>query len=334
MILSCVIIARNEERNVARCIESVLACTEHIKNREIILVDSCSSDRTVAIAKHYAINIIGLNPSWKLSPSAGRFCGISNVSGTYVFVIDADMEVLKGWIDVAMDFLINNHNVAAVVGRQYDVYYDSFGKQSQPRIGKNSKGQDKLKRIKYVHQSCLFRRASLMKAGNFQPFLKAEEEAEVSYRLRKIGYDLFYLPFDSIFHYSILRDSFQETKRRIKNGLYEGCGDMMKWALQNRYYPLIWDRFKVFLLFIFLIGISFVCSIYFFLTNQLLHFLIFVSSPVIFILFMAIKKKNIHYGLLSALNISIISLELIKGFYRTIPSINYYPKDVVWIKRV
>jgi hypothetical protein len=41
--LSVVIISRNEERNIAGCIESVLKATEDIDACEIVLVDSTST---------------------------------------------------------------------------------------------------------------------------------------------------------------------------------------------------------------------------------------------------------------------------------------------------
>ncbi|HMW98477.1 MAG TPA: glycosyltransferase family 2 protein, partial [Flavobacteriales bacterium] len=45
MALSVVIITRNEERNIARCINSVRTLSD-----DIVVVDSGSTDRTVAIA--------------------------------------------------------------------------------------------------------------------------------------------------------------------------------------------------------------------------------------------------------------------------------------------
>ena len=57
--VSIVIKALNEERHVAAAIESALAALDGIDG-EVILADSCSTDRTVAIAGRYPIKIVSL----------------------------------------------------------------------------------------------------------------------------------------------------------------------------------------------------------------------------------------------------------------------------------
>ena len=51
--ITVVIPSKDEEENIAECIESVFVALEGIESFEIILVDSCSEDRTVEIAKKY-----------------------------------------------------------------------------------------------------------------------------------------------------------------------------------------------------------------------------------------------------------------------------------------
>ena len=82
--LSVVIISRNEERNIARCIESVLEATDEMASYEIILVDSVSTDRTVEIAKKYPIRILQLKHKSQCSPAAGRFIGFLHSRGNYI----------------------------------------------------------------------------------------------------------------------------------------------------------------------------------------------------------------------------------------------------------
>ena len=93
VFLSVIIVTKNEERNISRCIKSVLSYTRNIEYVEIILVDSCSTDSTVEIAKQYPIDIIQLGKDWPHSPSAGRFTGVNNTSGKYVLIIDGDKSV-------------------------------------------------------------------------------------------------------------------------------------------------------------------------------------------------------------------------------------------------
>jgi glycosyltransferase involved in cell wall biosynthesis len=330
MILSVVIVARNEERNIVRCIESVLANTQVIPETEILLADSASTDRTVEIASRYPINIISLKPEWPLSPSAGRFSGVNNVSGEYVLIIDGDMELLEGWIEKALEFMRANPNVASVMGKHFDMWGTSEGLMGDVR--RNSWLGDKACKVKFVFGSSLFRRDLLLAVGNFHPFLHAEEEAEVSYRLTQKGYELYFLPYDSICHYSIPRKSFQETMRRIRNNLYRGMGDMFLWSFQHRRYIFLWERFKIYLCYMFL-SFLYLVGLLFYLFSEVSVGVVFILFPICLWLVAIIKKKSILKGSLSVVNITIISYYLTIGLFRKVRGIDEYPHDVMRIKR-
>jgi glycosyltransferase involved in cell wall biosynthesis len=66
--VSVIIKALNEERNIARAIESALAALNKVDG-EIILADGGSSDRTVEIASRYPITIV------QLTNASDRSCG-------------------------------------------------------------------------------------------------------------------------------------------------------------------------------------------------------------------------------------------------------------------
>jgi glycosyltransferase involved in cell wall biosynthesis len=82
MQLSVVIITYNEERNLARCLKSVLRIAD-----EIIVVDSASTDGTVAIAKQY-------NAKVYLHPFDGyvkqKIIATDYATNDWVFTLDAD----------------------------------------------------------------------------------------------------------------------------------------------------------------------------------------------------------------------------------------------------
>src|SRR5215467_15060459 len=72
---SVVIIARNEEAYIAQCIEAVLAATASLQACDVVLVDSHSNDRTVAIASTYPIRILRLSGAPRCCPAMGRYVG-------------------------------------------------------------------------------------------------------------------------------------------------------------------------------------------------------------------------------------------------------------------
>lgn len=87
MKLSSVIIAKNEENNIRRCIESQEACIDEI----IILVDDSSTDNTFGIAASYPSTIVK-KVKWT-GYSKTKQHGVSMASNNWVLWIDADEAV-------------------------------------------------------------------------------------------------------------------------------------------------------------------------------------------------------------------------------------------------
>jgi len=84
--ISAVIITKNEEQNIRRCLESVTQVTD-----KIIVVDSHSTDNTVSICREYQVEVFQLE--WKGYAHAKNF-GIGKTNNDYILSIDAD-EVLS-----------------------------------------------------------------------------------------------------------------------------------------------------------------------------------------------------------------------------------------------
>jgi len=83
--ISAVVITRNEERNIGRCLESVLPIA-----REIVVVDSGSTDRTREIASRYTERV--LTRGW-LGFGAQKQFAADQARCPWVLSIDADEEV-------------------------------------------------------------------------------------------------------------------------------------------------------------------------------------------------------------------------------------------------
>lgn len=81
MQLSGIIIAKNEEERIANCIDSISFCDE------IVVVDSSSTDKTVAIAKRMGAVVFEQQSS---DFSDMRNFGLSKAKGEWIFYIDAD----------------------------------------------------------------------------------------------------------------------------------------------------------------------------------------------------------------------------------------------------
>ncbi len=87
IILSACLIVKNEEHRLPQCLDSLRSLVD-----EIIVVDTGSSDRTVAIAKKYQARVFYF--AWCDDFSQARNYAIAQAKGKWILVIDAD-EVLE-----------------------------------------------------------------------------------------------------------------------------------------------------------------------------------------------------------------------------------------------
>lgn len=104
MKISAVLIVKNEERKIRRCLESIKWCDE------IILVDQSSVDKTVDIAKEYTDKVYIVEP--KLICNPDREFGISKASNNWILLIEAD-EVIDNNLKEEIKNVVakNEHNV-------------------------------------------------------------------------------------------------------------------------------------------------------------------------------------------------------------------------------
>lgn len=91
MKLSICMMVKDEEKNLKRCLGSLENIRKQIDS-ELIIVDTGSSDRTVEIAKKYTDSIFF--HEWNNDFSAMRNITISYAKGEWVFILDADEEII------------------------------------------------------------------------------------------------------------------------------------------------------------------------------------------------------------------------------------------------
>lgn len=88
--LSLCLITKDEEKNIARCINSVKDIVD-----EIVVVDTGSKDKTVEIAKSFGEKVKVINAKWEDDFSKARNIAIENASSDWILFLDADEEIKK-----------------------------------------------------------------------------------------------------------------------------------------------------------------------------------------------------------------------------------------------
>ncbi|MGL5387737.1 MAG: glycosyltransferase family 2 protein [Serratia sp. (in: enterobacteria)] len=104
--VAAAIIVKNEERCIARCIDSLLPLFQ-----EIIVVDTGSTDNTLEILNGYLTDGVKIfHTAWRDSFSKPRNLAISKSLSNYIFFVDADEYVVSSKHEVSKVFTKINEN--------------------------------------------------------------------------------------------------------------------------------------------------------------------------------------------------------------------------------
>jgi len=332
--LSVVIIAKNEERNIAKGIESILKATAHFGNVEIVLIDSISTDKTIEIAKNYPIKIIQLDPNFFISPSAGRFIGLKYTTGEFVYFLDGDMHLDQNWFEVALPVIENNPNLAGVAGKCHEITFDEHFKEIKSENTDRFDVGDRIHKVKHLGQSVLYRRSALEKVGGFNPYLANEEELELGLRLSAAGYELQRIPEPMTIHYTQYYSNenpsgltLRQMKRDWFLGRYIALGQVLALLWRNpfvgEYLKLYWKSL-VFALFYFIGIISiFVGSLYISIWLVLLFGFLGLRAFI---------KRNVIDTLLYISDYSLSAYGFVMGFFKPPPNNTTYQPQLNIIK--
>lgn len=325
--ISVVVISRNEEKNVARCIESTLDAIKGY-DHEIILVDSASTDNTVEIAKNYPITILQLKPHWFLSAAAGRYIGYLNAKGKYIQFLDCDTNTYKEWFDHAIPYMEEHPEVAGVTGIITQEEYDNIIARRSVLAVKNVEFGE----IEAYEGNILLRNDVLKEIGSFNPYLKAIEEGELCYRILAHGDRMVRIPYEMSHHMGFLGETFYKMIRR-KQHFAISCGQIFRMSLSKRKVLLRhWNDNKYIALFspLMIYGIA---SLLLLLAGNPFYIYIWLAGMTALFLYI-VYEKGPSYAVIHFLGMLIRWPYFLKGFLMKTKNISDYPTDVNVIKQI
>ncbi len=129
--VTVIVAARNEEKNIQRCLESLVKIDYPKDKLEIIIVDDYSTDRTGEIIDEYSKlypHIKKVIPVENVVAKPGKtnaiVNGIKNSTGQIIFTTDADCVVKPTWIKSQIKYFTNN--IGVVTGFTFQKSYSQF----------------------------------------------------------------------------------------------------------------------------------------------------------------------------------------------------------------
>ena len=130
--LTVCVIARNEERFLAKCLGAVRGLAQ-----QIVVVDTGSTDRTVEIAREHGAEVHSF--AWCEDFSAARNAALEHARGEWILFIDADEELTPQ----GRETLVEEMRVANVMAYRFpliDVGRENEGRSFVPRLFRNAPG--------------------------------------------------------------------------------------------------------------------------------------------------------------------------------------------------
>jgi cellulose synthase/poly-beta-1,6-N-acetylglucosamine synthase-like glycosyltransferase len=253
-MISVIIPARNEEKNLPELLESLKNQT-YKKEFEIIVVDGRSKDKTREIARSYGCRVIVQK---KLGISNARNLGWKKAKGNVLVFLEADHKVNKDFIK-NVDKAFKNKEVECARPVVIPVERNWIQKALAVQIELATRRQ------RAWEFPTIFRKEVLKKTGGWDESIDFAEDREFPQRLKKLGFKTFLLkncivyakPVDS------LRKLFKQGRWYGRNvfSYFKKTRDLITLGgvfIYSSFLPLLFlSFFHKFFLFLFVIDFSF-----------------------------------------------------------------------------
>jgi glycosyltransferase involved in cell wall biosynthesis len=323
VVLSIVIITRDEAKNIARGIESALRAVRQQPHAEILLVDSASGDATVEIARQYPISIVRLPADWFLSVGAGRLIGMQYTQGELVLHMDGDMELDPDWVDRSVAYM-HEHNDAGAVGG----YYRNVLMTGDQIIGEHDVHHEpggRIREVRYVGGAALYRRKAIEAMGGFQPYIRGEEGVYTSLGIRHAGYKVVQLPYLMSKHYCLPPQSMAYSRRRLRLDMWLGFGQVPRYYLGTRLFWTYLNERGSYIIYLLGVAMTLITLLVTILSKNIAVFSGWMLIQVIFLGVYSVRKRSLRKTVVSLFAQTGIAISAVRGFMIPPRSAAEYP---------
>lgn len=215
-----------------------------LENVKIYLADNGSTDNSIeTIQKKFSsVQIIDLKKNHGFAEGYNR--ALKEVEADYFVLLNSDVEVTPGWLEKCLELFRDNKKIAAVQPKilSYEKphlfeyagaaggFIDKFGYpfcrgRILNRMEADTGQYDKATPIFWASGACMFVKAEVFKkAGGFDgDFWAHMEEIDLCWRIKSLGYEIWYQPESVVFHLGGGTLSYGSPKKiylNFRNNLY------------------------------------------------------------------------------------------------------------------
>lgn len=187
-MISVVVPAYNEEKEIARCLAS-LARQQTSQEFEVVLVNNASTDTTQEVAKKFSKKLpLTIIFESQKGRGAARAAGFKSARGEIILSTDADTSVPSDWVEQMVKGLVQSGAVA-VAG---SMTVGGCGKIATATFNFVQPLTARLYRVLFGHYwlggyNFAIYKEVYQRSGGFDPNLNAMEDTDLGFRVKKIG---------------------------------------------------------------------------------------------------------------------------------------------------
>lgn len=233
MKVSVCVVAYNEENMLPALLADIGRQTYPHEKIEIVLVDSCSEDRTRSIMEHFAeknreefLNIQVLDNAGRIQ-SCGWNEALVHFTTDVIIRVDAHSHIPGNFVEKNVENLETGEMVSGgvrpVLSEEEDNWSRTLLLAEESMFGSSVSSFRRKGEKAYVKSFFhgAYRREVFEKAGGFREDLGRTEDNELHYRIRKKGYRLCMSP--DVFSYQYIRPTLRKMSRqKYGNGYWIG----------------------------------------------------------------------------------------------------------------
>lgn len=326
-LLTVIIPARNEENNIAKCLDSLL--NQSFKDFEIVVASDESTDRTEEIVENYKENNNNIfllkiqdKPDGWIGKNYALFLGQQYAKGLYLLFLDADVELNEKCLELSLKNLIDSTNDI--------ISYAAF--------------QECKTIIEYAIQPLVFHILNILyplkkissnksniTALNGIFILISRENYELLGTHESVKNKVLEdVEFAKIARRSNLNISFSYAPQLIKVRMYNNFKDLFNGWSKNFYALLGYSKIKSFALFVFLISVfNFPLFLMLFCSSFSVYFLLWLIFLILYFCFVChIMGYRFYVGFLFPFGSIVLALIILQSL------INYtFTGSVKWKNR-
>jgi glycosyltransferase involved in cell wall biosynthesis len=310
--ISIIIPSFNEEKFVAKCLESIKNLNTPIELYEVIVVDNGSTDRTVEIINSFKTDLkIKIIINNHVNIAGLRNLGAKHSKGNILAFVDSDCVVSKEWLNKALPYF--NHAKNAAVGSRHEQLSNTWVARAWSNMHSKKKVTGEADWL--PSGNMIVRKKYFDNVNGFDDGLETTEDYDLCQRLRGTGYIIYSDPEVASLHL----DPPQSLAEFFKKELWHGK-ETIKMLLKKDINIFKYPAF-LYALFYLMIIIGLVIASILYATSQ--HYKPFIILTTISLTVPFVLAFNTLYSQKKLLEVpSLTLLYVVYGFARALCLLN------------